>query len=66
MLNPEVNRDKDLNVVRSAMNRYFEDNGRGRPALGCDFTESSDPAGAPVADPLHVFDSWDAVQCCAL
>lgn len=34
MLNPEVNRDKDLNVVRSAMNRYFEDNGRGRPALG--------------------------------
>ena len=31
-----------------------------------DFTESSDPAGAPVADPLHVFDSWDAVQCCAL
>ena len=34
MLDPEVNRDKDLNVVRSALNRFFEDNGRGRPALG--------------------------------
>ena len=34
MLDPEVNRDKDLNMVRSALNRFMEDNGRGRPALG--------------------------------
>ena len=34
MMNPAENNDKDLNVVRSAINRYMEDNGRERPVLG--------------------------------
>jgi hypothetical protein len=34
MMDPAHNNDKDLNVVRSAINRYMEDHGRGRPALG--------------------------------
>ena len=34
MLDPAHNNDKDLNTVRSAINRYMEDNGRERPALG--------------------------------
>ena len=34
MLDPANNRDKDLNTVRSALNRYFEDIGKPRVVLG--------------------------------